>query len=219
LGTLDEGGDSPFGLLIPAGVIKEYLARAGVDTSEGLGGNNNNNTVQNSGQSTSSEGVGQQGNTSLLYKNTTLGISLDYPSNWTVESGANMVRFVHFASPDAQFSQTLDVHVFAPGSVSWYQSKDTPLQDVAKGLIDTLNNNLDNFTLLGQRDGPTVDGNPSVLIAYSYNDSNIGTAYSLEAVTLGQTNAYEIDYTAKPDEFKNQLSAFVIVIQSLRAIA
>lgn len=245
LGTPDqEGASSPFGLLIPVSVVKEYLQRAGVNLPQGdssgvpnnlndnLNKGDNNSNANDGGngdtitappsqqQQTPSSGSNQQDGSALTttnYRNNKLGISLAYPSNWKIEEefeGGNSVRFLDDNEPGTNFAQVLDIWVETPGSVSYYPSTETSLSEAAQGMIESLKANFKDFKLVGERSGPTIDGNPSVLILYTYTDAKIGSVVGMRVITIDGANAYELVYVVKAEEVNKEHFPIILGVMS-----
>lgn len=125
------------------------------------------------------------------YRNSRLGInSVQYPSEWNVENkafGDNTIRFFN-VEPGALFNHAFDIYVYTPGYLSYYPSPDTPLSDVVGGLIDQTTNDLLEIQLLDQKNGPTIDGNPSISITYTYHEPLYGDVTAVRTVTIVQNN-------------------------------
>jgi hypothetical protein len=142
---------------------------------------------------------------------------LTYPSNWKIEEefdGSNSVRFLDDKEPGTNFVQVLDIWVENPGSVSYYPSSETTLSEAAQGMIESLKTNFKDFKLVGERSGPSVDGNPSVLILYTYTDIKIGSVVGMRVITIDGANAYELVYVVKAEEANKERFPIILGIMS-----
>ncbi|MEW6604414.1 MAG: LamG domain-containing protein [Thermoproteota archaeon] len=156
------------------------------------------------------------------YRNSRLGInSIQYPSEWNVENrafGDNTVRFINVEPVDF-FNHAFDIYVYTPGYLSYYMSPDTPLSDVAAGIIDDTISNLSEIQLLNQTSGPTIDGNPSISIKYSYYDPVYGDTSAIRTITSAQNNVYDFLFQARPDALGEYLPVIEEMLASFRASA
>jgi hypothetical protein len=155
------------------------------------------------------------------YKNSRLGINIQFPSDWNLINkpfGDNTVRF-NFVQPGAKYAPWLDIFVYTPGSLPSYPSADTQLSDVVKGFISDWESRLTDFKLINQTNGPTIDGNPSISVTYTYSDAAVGSTNMHSILTKDGDNLYYFAYGSKPDSFNKYLSTADEIISSFHSSA
>ena len=99
------------------------------------------------------------------YENSTLGIKMQYPSNWKIEGFTDSVRFV---SPkedtNDKYIQTIDLFTYPNMS----------LNQAVDSLSNYYNTSFTNFTIIGSPNASIGANSSSVSFLYSFNEGNTG---------------------------------------------
>ncbi len=149
----------------------------------------------------------------IPYKNHILGVNTQYPENWTKHEGNDNVRFI---SPQQNASdnhtEQLKIASFAPGSISFFQSKKTSLPILANNTISYLNQTKKDFDLLNSHPG-TANGKKAHILEYVYT-SPLGATKSLGILIPNGGNIYFISYFADPTKYSKLLPVISNMINS-----
>ncbi|AFU59164.1 hypothetical protein Ngar_c22340 [Candidatus Nitrososphaera gargensis Ga9.2] len=129
--------------------------------------------------------------------------------------GDNTVRFINI-EPRALFDHAFDIYVYTTGYLSYYLSPDTPLSDVAAGIINETTSDLQDIQLSDQIGGPIIDGNPPISIAYMYTDRLYGDTSAIRTITIDQNNVYDFLYQARPESFSEAIPIMNEILASFR---
>jgi uncharacterized protein YjdB len=153
-------------------------------------------------------------NSVLTYENkSTLGISIQYPSNWKrIEVDNKALIFLAPSKKDA-FSEKLTVAVFnINSSISTNQ--------LFSGSINNYGERFKDFFIIDSRP-ITFGGMPGYLLSYTYNAPNAGT---IAAMDIGfkdydDDKAYVISYSAQQPEYNTFSVAVEKMVESFRVIS
>jgi hypothetical protein len=137
----------------------------------------------------------------VLYTNSLYGVKIQHPGCWLISVSTNHIGFV---SPET--SEMFDIYVITNDLM--------PLAELVNERISYYRESLPSFQLIDSRPNP-IEGRPAHMIEYNFNDSNIGMAKSMELVTKGRTNTYNIIYTAEPTDYSTNFSNIQSMIYSI----
>ena len=161
------------------------------------------------------QGSSFQDNTLKLvpYENSTLGIKTQYPETWIKHQSNNSVRFL---SPQESaldnHTEQLKMSTYVPGSVPFFQSKETSLPLLAGNTISYLSQAKKDFKLLNSQPA-TVNGKSGHMIEYLYT-SAAGQTKSLGFVIPYSGKVYFISYFAEPVKYPTLLPVILNIINS-----
>jgi hypothetical protein len=135
----------------------------------------------------------------LTYDNTTLGIKIQYPSNWEKFEQQNAVLFI---SP---FQSDLDRYRETVGISLVPFVNNISLDEFVSNTTNFLSTTANDFELFVST--PTSLGSlPGHMLVYSYSDPLIGMTRAMALSTLiDDRYLYTITYSAKPAEYGNSL--------------
>lgn len=144
----------------------------------------------------------------LPYYNSNLGVSLQYPSDWTAIEGGTGVMF--FSPPETASS--------VPGArllISVMPNLYTPISQVADQVPYVLQTSLTDFALL-QSEPITINGNTAHQYVYTYYDPNFGPTEALDIILTNGYNTYGITYSADPANYGFYLPSIGSMINSFQ---
>jgi len=131
----------------------------------------------------------------LTYENnSTLGIKIQYPSNWKRVQYGDMA--VVFVSPSERSSDRF----LESFSIAGTPSNNKSLSELANQSIANYRQKYANFQLIGSN-AITVKGSPAYMLKYQYTDQLFGKAMAMD---IGMTKAgklYVLTYSAEPAKF------------------
>jgi len=135
----------------------------------------------------------------LTYDNATLGVKLQYPSDWEKFEQQNAVLFI---SP---FQSDLDRYRETVGISSVPITNNVSLDEFVSNTTNFLGTTANDFELYVST--PTTLGSlPAHMLVYTYSDPLIGITRAMDLSTLvGDKYLYTITFSAKPAEYGNSL--------------
>jgi len=145
-----------------------------------------------------------------LYENSTFGIKINYPKNWTIEPSLQeypLTGIVTFFSPEDKDYVQVNLYTY----------------DYSNSNIDTLIEVLTNvtaeytyfpdFKFLRSSTDKFLAGNPAYILEIQYRDS-LGKRMILEIGMIKENISYFIQYLASPSQYQNYLDDVETMIES-----
>ncbi|MDQ6668774.1 MAG: hypothetical protein M3Y53_11205 [Thermoproteota archaeon] len=152
------------------------------------------------------------GNSFLAYENnSTLGIKIQYPTNWQRIVSEDNVHGVLFLSPSESNSDRF-LESFSVSSSSLFNSNNN-VDELARRAISEHIEHLSDFQLVYTK-LITVKDNPAYVLVYKYTDLVFGKAMAMD---IGMTNGdkvYVLSYLAEPAKFLFYLPTIQKMIDS-----
>jgi hypothetical protein len=143
----------------------------------------------------------------VTYDNSTRGIKIDYPKDWTVIDQFGL----RFFSPKENDSDTFREGLLVSKGPHGNQSIDK----LAAGVLAIYNSSLPNFKLIESK-GLTFHGNPAENLIYTFNPGN-GTIKVLESGATENNSIYIFQYRAQENKFDSYLPTIQRMIDSFKA--
>jgi hypothetical protein len=143
----------------------------------------------------------------VTYDNSTRGIEIDYPKDWTVIDQFGL----GFFSPKENDSDTFQEGLLVSKGPHGNQSIDK----LAAGVLAIYNSSLPNFKLIESK-GLTFHGNPAQNLIYTFNPGN-GTIKVLESGATENNSIYIFQYRAQENKFDSYLPTIQRMIDSFKA--
>jgi hypothetical protein len=154
-------------------------------------------------------------NTLSIYKNSTYGVTIKYPNEWSIdETGGiddNDTNIVTFSSPNQNDHATVEIHQDKPdeenSDISSYLTSETPSY-----------NDLDDFKVIESNTNSLLAGNNAYKLIYTYTDG--GTTYKdMEIGTIVGDKAFYIAYDVEESTFDSYLPIVQTMIDSFEVTA
>jgi hypothetical protein len=154
----------------------------------------------------------------LTYQNSSYGIRIQYPANWTVDEediipNDPFINIVAFSSPLESafdnYSETLGI------SMEGLNDENMTLEEYAASVVTQYNKALTDFNLIGSTTNITLGGNnPAYGLIYANRKDD--TYYiTLEIGTIIGDRVYYIKYSAEEKQYSNYLPTIQTMINSL----
>ncbi len=143
----------------------------------------------------------------VTYDNSTQGIKIDYPKDWTVVTQFGL----GFFSPKENDSDTFREGLIVSKGPHGNESIDT----LAAGVLKIYNSSLPSFKLIESK-GLTIHGNPAQNLIYTFNPGN-GTIKVLESGATENNSIYIFQYRAQENKFDSYLPTIQKMIDSFKA--
>jgi hypothetical protein len=162
------------------------------------------------------KGVGTAGNQTMAstatsdltpYSNPNLGLTLEYPSNWTKKESLVFISPQVGIGNQAPELITIDTEVLPTLDFSLDTYTNLSLRQAQESLQD--------FKLLNSS-STTLAGLPAHMIVYSFTPSQNTTLQNLATWTIKDGMVYIISYIATPEEFESSLTALRSVLDTFR---
>ena len=152
-----------------------------------------------------------------VYKNSTFGIKINYPKNWTIESQKEeypLTNVAIFYSPENK--DYVEVNIYT------YDYSNTQINTLAELLNDAIAsftlppNDFPEFKLLRTRITSTdkLADMPAYVLEGDYKDPEFGKQMVLEEGMIKDNINYYIRYFASPSQYQNYLDDVETMIQS-----
>jgi hypothetical protein len=165
------------------------------------------------------------------YQNSSLGLSLQYQSDWKVEERTNInnidsnVSTIKFTSPSKNDLMVVSVYAQNLSSFPAEQQQNITLDSITRTGIDAAKQNLNNFQLLDLEIANVTLGLDQNNQAHKiiYSNINTNTTFPLQFVTM-QTytikdgKIYGISYVSEVSQFFRHLPAVQRMIDSFHII-
>ena len=154
----------------------------------------------------------------LTYENPTLGIKMQYPSNWTKHTTGRGVSFTILLS----HSNTTNSEEFlAKLNASALRGFPTnlPLKAMADRVVDSYRHFLNNFEVQSYSN-TTLAGNSALKIVYRYTDTKNNTFSASDVATIANDKLYVIQYYyyAKSPKYQSYLETLQKMVNSFQII-
>jgi hypothetical protein len=162
----------------------------------------------------------------LTYKNSTYGITIKYPSNWSHQGllttpGSGTVYVVEINPPlaaDPNAATFVDV-LIGPGV-----SK-LPLDQLARNVIQNFRTgNYSDFKLLSAKTDSTLAGKPAYSVVFTFTDTNGLHTKQMEKGTVIGDSLYAIDFVTEASKYntffpavQNIMNSFTVNPQNLNS--
>lgn len=153
----------------------------------------------------------------LIYQNSSYGIRIQYPANWTKDEGDfdpndDITDIVEFSSPFENRSESDPeiLHI----SIEGFTDKNTTLDGYANSVITYYKETLTNFNLVeSDTNNSTLAGRPAYKLVYTNveDDTNYKT---MEIGTIIGDKVYYIEYIAEEEKYSNYLPTIQMMINS-----
>ncbi len=152
-----------------------------------------------------------------VYENSTFGIKINYPKNWTIESQKEeypLTNVAIFYSPENK--DYVQVHIYT------YDYTNTEIESLRELLNDAIDsftlppNDFPEFKLLRTSITSTdnLAGMPAYVLEGDYKDPEFGKQMILEQGMIKDNINYYIRYFASPSQYQNYLDEVESMIQS-----
>jgi hypothetical protein len=154
----------------------------------------------------------------LTYENSTLGIKMQYPSNWTKQTTGRGVAFTVLLS---HRNSTNPEQFLAKLNASALRGFPTnlPLKAMADRVVDSYRHFLNNLQVQSYSN-TTLAGNNAVKIVYNYADSKNNVFNASDIATISNDKLYVIQYYyyAKSPRYQSYLDAFQKMVNSFQIL-
>jgi hypothetical protein len=144
-----------------------------------------------------------------IYENANYGFQIMYPSNWEklefsegIEEGGRSI-VVRFLSPAEGVSDSFREYLIIEVDKN-IQSNKTRLDKYVNSHIDSLRRSLQGFDL-NELNTTSFARNPEEKVVYSYRDSVIGTAKTMEVWIISSNKLYLISFNADATKYFHYL--------------
>jgi hypothetical protein len=156
----------------------------------------------------------------LTYQNSSYGIRIQYPANWTKDEqdydpNDNITYIVDFNSP---FTSRFDIYSENLGiGLERLSNQDMTLEEYVTSLITDYNETLTDFNLIELNKNITLGGgdNPAYRLIYTDNEDGINYK-TMEIGTIIGDRVYYIEYIAEENKYSNYLPTIQMMINSLQ---
>jgi len=157
----------------------------------------------------SSTNMSTNANTTFLtYENSTRGVKIDYPKDWTP-----MIQYgLAFLSPKENSSDTFREGLTVARGHHGNESRST----LAAQVLKFYKSSLPSFKLVESK-GTTFHGNPAQSLVYTFNLPGNGTIKVLESGTTENNNIYIFRYVAQENKYDSYLPTINRMIDSFKA--
>jgi hypothetical protein len=155
----------------------------------------------------------------LTYQNSSYGITMQYPANWTKDEedsdpNDNITNIVTFVSP---LENTADNYSENLGIGLEFLVHNTTLDEYASSLITDYNNTITDFNLIELNTNITLGGGNNPAYGLLYTDREDGTNYkTMEIGTIIGDRVFFIEYNAEENKYSNYLPTIQKMINSLQ---
>jgi hypothetical protein len=140
--------------------------------------------------------------TSLMYENTTKGIRIQRPCDWTIkESDSNVTFYSPLQDNSDRFQEAFRMIRF---------SGNMPLDNLVNQVLNDARRILPEFQLINSTI-TTLDDMPAHMIVYKYRDHNLGLLQQMSILTIKDDKAYIIGYIGESTKF----SSYIPTIQNM----
>jgi eukaryotic-like serine/threonine-protein kinase len=147
----------------------------------------------------------------LTYKDSTLGIKIDYPAGWTHELHAgSIVTFLASLESDSNtYPAGLGI------KIQHLKSKNISLNNITRIQIKNLTQNHPDFKLIESTESK-IGGNSAHKIVFTATDNKKNERQAMQIWTLRGDKAYLITYKAEPGKFAKYLPTIQKMVDSFQ---
>jgi tetratricopeptide (TPR) repeat protein len=150
------------------------------------------------------------------YVNSTYGIRVYYPSDWTIQvskPSGTLINIATFVSPTGPNSNpTADIAIY----IDRLHNSTTNLNNYAQYSLDGYKNFFSAFKLLKLNTHSTLDGHSAYALVGIYQDSSFGLQKLMEVGTIIGNKAYYVQYIADAPRYSDYLPVLQNMINSLQ---
>lgn len=151
------------------------------------------------------------------YNNSTLGIKIQYPLNWTVLEypllGSGVVITSPLENPTDKFSENVVIQVFPLSFLGL--SKNMTKQEIDRGLVENQTNAFE-LELIGEKDSLLASHPAHEMVFTSKNALFGGEILSKLIWSIKNDKLYIVTITSAPDKFPDYESKFQSMLDSLQ---
>ena len=179
------------------------------DTSISVIQPNSQNATSNTTTTTTAAGVNAK---FLTYENSTLGIKIQYPSNWTKQTARNGIAFVVLSMGENNSQQFLAklnmtrIMGFPPN---------VPLKAMADRVVDGYRHFLRNFKIESYANSRLGDNN-AIKIVYDYTDSKNTSFKATDTAIIKNDRLYVIQYYVQSPRYQSYLPTLQKMVNSFQ---
>jgi PsbP-like protein len=154
----------------------------------------------------------------LTYENSTLGIKMQYPSNWTKQTTGRGVAFTVLLSHRNSTNPEQFLAKLNASALRGFPTNLT-LKAMADRVVDSYRHFLNNLQVQSYSN-TTLAGNNAVKIVYSYADSKNNVFNASDIATISNDKLYVIQYYyyAKSPRYQSYLEAFQKMVNSFEIV-
>jgi hypothetical protein len=153
-------------------------------------------------------------NSLLTYENSTYGITIKYPHNWSIIGSAGIedtdVDIVTFLSPNQTDNAIVDVHQDKPGNGN------RDIADYLSSTISLYKNDLHDFKVIESNTNSLLAGNKAYKLIYAYTTGDGFKMKDMEIGTIIGDRVYYIIYDGKESLFDNYMPIMKTMIDSFK---
>jgi hypothetical protein len=151
----------------------------------------------------------------LLYENSTYGIKISYPKNWsfeTIQEESPVTHIVIFYSPESRDYVQLGIDTY-----DYSNTKIDTLKELLKQSIESHTfypEYFPDFKLLESSTNKVLAGLPAYMLEGEYQDSQFGKQMVLETGILKDGIHYYMSYIGSPSQYKYYLPIVQTMLKS-----
>ena len=158
-------------------------------------------------------------NNFLSYRNPTYGITMQYPSNWRVQSGQNsanntIIDIAYITPPVANDPRgTTNLQIGIDNSVL----SNITSKQYLRNLIDNSRNSLTDFRVLAATNNTILSGLPASSLLSIYKDPNSGSSFeTMEINAISNNHVYYIHFITEPSMYSTFLPTLQKMINTFK---
>jgi len=152
----------------------------------------------------------------LTYENSTLGIKIQYPSNWTKQTAKGGIAFVVLPTWDNNNPEQFLAKLNVTGIMGF--PPNVPLKAMADRVIDGYKHFLRNFQIESYANS-TLGSNNAIKIVYRYADPKNNSSFmATDIATIKSDRLYVIQYYAQSPKYQNYLPTLQKMVNSFQII-
>ena len=152
--------------------------------------------------------------TYLTYENSTYGITIKYPHNWSIIGSAgiedNDVNIVAFLSPNQTDNALVEVHQDKLGNGN------TDIAAYLSSVISSYKNALHDFKVIESNTNSLIAGNKAYKLTFAYTTGDGFKMKDMESGTIIGDRVYYINYDGKESVFDNYMPILKSMIDSFK---
>ena len=149
----------------------------------------------------------------IIYENSSLGLQIQYPSDWKKVEGTNNLTF-HSMSQNSSSPG----HALHPQLHILVKSHNGTLSQAAKELVNNYTKSIPTFKLI-KLTPANANGLLSEMVLYNYTNRSSGFAKGMDVILTNNESNYYISYKAGFDAFSKFLPAAYNMINSVKILA
>jgi eukaryotic-like serine/threonine-protein kinase len=150
----------------------------------------------------------------LTYENSTLGIKIQYPSNWTKQTARGGIAFVVLPTGSNNNPEQFLTKLNVTGIMGF--PPNVPLKAMADRVIDGYRHFLRNFQIESFANS-TLGGDNAIKIVYRYTDPKNNSSFmATDIATVKSDRLYVIQYYAQLPRIQSYLPTLQKMVDSLQ---